>query len=453
MVLRSFGKSLNNAINKLINKGPADAALIKELKNDILRALLEADIELSLASQVVTNVEARSLSEELPPGLERNKAVINIVYEELTKIMGEKFYPLSLEKEKTNILMAIGIQGSGKTTTIAKLARLLTKENWNVGLICTDTWRPGAYEQLTQLGEQIGVEVFGEPTQKNPIKIAKNGIKHFKEKRKNLILVDTAGRHKEEKSLIKEMKELNKKLKPQEIILVIDGTLGQKAKIQAMEFHEATPIGSIIVTKLDSTAKGGGAISASASTGAPIKYIGLGEKVNDIEKFEPKKFVGRILGLGDIETLLEEVKKAQLSVDEDRTAEMMKGKFTYTDIIGMFESMNKMGGVRKILDLLPGGMTHQVDDNMLNMSKETMERNKNIIQSMTQKERNAEVKLSKTRIERIAIGSGVSIDHIKELVNQKKMAEKMVRQMTKPRRGKGNKNSPFGNLPFNFSMN
>lgn len=448
MVLRGLGKSLNEAISKVVRRGPVDKDLIIELKNEIFKSLLDADISFELATQVVQNVEERSLNEKLPPGLERNKAVINIVYEELTRIMGERAYKLNIDKKKTNILMTLGIQGSGKTTTIGKLAHYLKTEGYNIGLVCADTWRPGAFDQLKQLGDRVGVEVYGDENEKKAVKLAIKGIKHFESARKNLIIVDTAGRHKEEKSLIKEMKELTKKVNADEIILVIDGTLGQKAYDQANAFAEATNIGSIIVTKLDGSAAGGGAISASAATGAPIKFIGMGENIKQLEEFDPKKFVGRILGMGDIETLLDEVKKANIELDEDRTAAMMKGKLNYNDILSMFSTMNKMGGFRKILDMLPGGMTHQVDDNMLNMSKDSMKIYENIIASMTQNERDAEVRLTMSRIERIARGSGTSIEKVRELVNQKKNAEKMVKQMTKPRRkGRGGE---MGGLPFNL---
>jgi signal recognition particle subunit SRP54 len=449
VVLRGLGKSLNSAIEKVIKRGPIDKELIIELKNDIFTSLLEADISIELATQVVQNVENRSFSEKLPPGLERNKAIVNIVYEELTNIMGRTAHKLKLDKKKTNILMTLGIQGSGKTTTIGKLAKYLKKENWNIGLICADTWRPGAYDQLKQLGDRIDIEVYGDPNEKKAVKLATKGIKHFESKEKDLIIVDTAGRHKEESSLINEMKDLANKVKPDEIILVIDGTLGQSAYSQAKAFSEATNIGSIIVTKLDGTAKGGGAISASAATGAPIKFIGLGEDIALLEEFDPKKFVGRILGLGDLESLLDEVKRANIEIDEDRTQEIMKGHMNYNDIITMFSTMNKMGGFRKILDMLPG-MTHQVDDNMLNMSKDTMKEYENIISSMTKSEKEARVKLNMTRIDRIARGSGVSTDKVRELINQKKNAEKMVKQMTKPKRkGRGGEmNLPFNMPPF-----
>ena len=282
------------------------------------------------------------------------------------------------------------------------------------------------------------------------MKIAQKGVKQFNKEGKNLIIVDTAGRHKEEKALIKEMQELNKKLKPDEIILVIDGTLGQTAFSQATAFAQATPIGSIIVTKLDGTAKGGGAISAAAATRAPIKFIGTGEKIADLEEFDPTRFVSRILGMGDLEALLEEVKRANVAIDEDRTKAMMKGKMNYEDIMQMFEAMNSMGGFRKILNMMPGGLSHQVDDNMLNMSKTTMEKYRTVISSMTKAEKLGDVKLNRSRIERLAKGSGVTVETIRELIAQKKNAEKMIKQMTKPRRkGPG---GDMGGLPFPFPL-
>ncbi len=428
MVLSGLSKSLSSALNKLMGK-PLDAATILELKNDIFKALLAADIQFDIAFKMAENLHQRALNEKPPKGITRRNAMINIVYEELTKIMGGTPYPLNLDKSRTNILMMIGIQGSGKTTTVGKLAYYLTQNKWKVGLVCTDTWRPGAYDQLKQLGDKINVETYGDPTEKNAVKLATRGVKHFKDT-KNVIIIDTAGRHKEEKDLIKEMKELSKKTKPHEIILVIDGTLGQSAYGQAKAFAEATPIGSIIVTKLDGSAKGGGAISAAAATGAPIKFIGTGEDIKQLEKFNPKGFAGRILGMGDIESILEQVERAQIQPDEERAKEMMKGNISYNDLLEMFESMNKMGGIKNLVSKLPGIST-AVDDNMLATSKESMKQYRSIIFSMTPKERDALVKLNRSRIERIARGSGMDVDKVKELIKQKKMAEKMIKQMMK----------------------
>jgi len=450
VVLSGLGKSLSGAVNRLMGRGVVDKKLILELKNDIFRALLDADIQMNLASQMASNLQRRALDEKLPTGISRKDAMINIIYEELAFIMGDRAYTLDLEKGKVNILMLVGIQGSGKTTTVGKLAKYLKQDKWHVGLVCTDTWRPGAYEQLEQLGVKVGVDVYGNPEGKDAIKLASKGIEHFKKEKKNVIIVDTAGRHKEETNLIKEMKKIDKKIKPDEIILVIDGTLGQTANRQARAFADATTIGSIIVTKLDGTAKGGGAISASAETQAPIKFIGVGEDINDLERFDPKGFASRILGLGDIAGILDQVERAQITPDEERAKEMMKGNVSYSDMLELFESMNKFGGIRKLIDKLPGGISHSVDDQMLATSKDSMATFKNIIFSMTSKERNAQVKLGKSRIDRIARGSGVTSDKVRELINQKKMSEKWIKQMMKggKRRGRGMNQQAF---PFNLA--
>lgn len=446
MVLSDLTKSLSSALNKLMGKG-IDKALILELKNDIFRALLEADIQIDIASQMASNLQERALSEKPPQGITRKNHMINIVYEELSRVMGGKAYPLQLKKNHTNLLMMIGIQGSGKTTTIGKLANHLQQEKWKVGFVCTDTWRPGAYDQLKQLGNRINVETYGNPDEKNAIKLAMNGIKHFKDE-KNVIIIDTAGRHKEEKELMKEMKTLDKKIKPDEIILVIDGTLGQSAYDQAKAFAETTEIGSIIVTKLDGTSKGGGAISSAAATRAPIKFIGVGEDIKQLEKFNPKGFAGRILGIGDMEALIDEVQRAEIQPDEDRAKEMMKGNISYTDMIEMFDSMSKMGGMRSLLSKLPGGISANVDDNMLAMSKDTMKQFKSIIFSMTPSERDGEVKLGISRISRIAKGSGVDTTKVRELIKQKKMSEKMIKQMMRgtKKRGRGQSQNPLDML-------
>ncbi|MCY3411467.1 MAG: signal recognition particle protein [Candidatus Heimdallarchaeota archaeon] len=447
MVLSGLSKSLSTALNKLMGQ-KIDKELILELKNDIFKSLLEADINFEIAAQMADNLHKRALTEQTPTGTSRKNTMIAIVYDELTSIMGGQSFPLNLSKEKTNILMMIGIQGSGKTTTVGKLANFLKQEKWKVGLVCTDTWRPGAYDQLKQLGDRIDVEVFGDPDEKKAVKLAERGIQHFSES-KNVIIVDTAGRHKEESELLKEMVKLEKKAKPDEIILVIDGTLGQSAFQQAKAFAQTTEIGSIIVTKLDGTAKGGGAISAAAATQAPIKFIGVGEDIKELEKFNPRGFAGRILGMGDLDAIIDEVKRAQINPDEDRAMAMMKGHITYNDMLELFESMNKMGGMRNLLTKLPGGISNAVDDNMLATSKESMKLFRSIIFSMTREERDAEVKLGKTRIDRIARGSGVSPEKVKELIKQKQMSERMIKQMTKgKRRGVGQQQ--MGGLPFNL---
>ena len=443
MVFSTLGKSLSSVMRKLMGKGVVDEALIKELKNEIFKALLEADVDFDIAYAVAERVEQRSLTEPLPKGITRRQQIINIVYEELTRVMGEKPYPLNIQKGRPNIILMVGIQGSGKTTTTAKLARYLSKNGWKVGLVAADTWRPGAYDQLKQLGEKIGVEVYGDPKEKNAIKLAKKGRDYFIKQKKNVIIIDTAGRHKEESSLIKEMKKLNRELRPHEVILVIDGTLGQAAFGQASAFAKATKVGSVIVTKLDGTAKGGGAISASVATGAPIKFIGVGEKIDDLEGYDPKRLVSRILGLGDLETLLEEVKQAQIDTSEEQAKAIMKGKFTLRDMMDMMEQMNKMGGIKKLISMIPG-MSMGLDDSMLQMSKESLERFKIIMSSMTDEELDGKVKINRSRQERIARGSGVTLEDIRAMLQQYEQSKKMVKTFMRQskRRGAGGQQIP-----------
>ena len=330
MALDRLGSSLTDAIKKVFRSSVVDEATVKELVRDIQRALLQADVNVQLVLGISKRIEERALKENVPPGVSRREHVIKVVYEELTLFVGEKSVPLKIEPGKKYVLMLVGIQGSGKTTHAAKIARYLQKKGLKPALICADTFRPGAFAQLQQLAARINVPIYGDPKCKDPVKVVSEGLKQFNDK--DIVIVDTSGRHKEELELIKEMKNLEKSIKPNEVMMVIDGTIGQQALAQAKTFHDATPIGSILVTKLDGSARGGGALSAVAATGAPIKFIGTGEKVEDIEQFVPSRFVGRLLGMGDLETLLEKVQDAEIKVPQKKAKAMLSGKFTLTDM-------------------------------------------------------------------------------------------------------------------------
>jgi signal recognition particle subunit SRP54 len=271
MVLDRLGSSLNDALRKVFKAPVMDEKTVKELVRDIQRALLQADVNVKLVLEVSKQIEERALKEKVPPGVSRREHVVKVVYEEITRFLGEKPATMKIEPGKQKILMMVGIQGSGKTTATGKLAKYFQKRGLKTALVCTDTYRPGAYDQLNQLAARINIPIYGEPKEKNSVKIALRGLKQFKDY--ELVIIDTAGRHKEEAGLIKEMKELEKAIKPDEAILVIDGTIGQQASLQAKALHEATPIGSILVSKLDGSARGGGALSAVAAIGAPIKFI------------------------------------------------------------------------------------------------------------------------------------------------------------------------------------
>ena len=261
LALDRLGSSLTDALKKIFRAGVVDEAAVKELVRDIQRALLQADVNVKLVLGISKQIEERALKEKMPPGISRREHVIKVVYEELTRFVGDKPVPLKIESGKRKIIMLVGIQGSGKTTTAAKLARFYQKKGLKPALICADTYRPGAFAQLQQMANRVNVPVFGDQKAKDPVKVVSEGLRHFSDR--DLVIVDTAGRHKEEKDLIKEMKSLEQKIKPDEVILVIDGTIGQQALLQARTFHEATPIGAILVTKLDGSARGGGALSAS----------------------------------------------------------------------------------------------------------------------------------------------------------------------------------------------
>jgi len=437
MVLDRLGSSLNDALKKIFRAPVMDEKTVKELVRDIQRALLQADVNVKLVLEVSKRIEERALKEKVPPGVSRREHVVKVVYEELTRFLGEKPASIKIEPGKRKILMLVGIQGSGKTTASGKLAKYFQKRGLKTALVCTDTYRPGAYDQLKQLAGRINIPVYGEPKEKKSEKIALRGLKQFKDY--DLVIVDTAGRHKEEKSLIAEMKRLEKAIKPDEAILVIDGTIGQQAAVQARALHEATPIGSILVSKLDGSARGGGALSAVAAIGAPIKFISAGEKLGDIEPFIPSRFVGRLLGMGDLQSLVEKVRDAEVKVPEKKARAFLSGKFTLMDMYEQFESMKKMGPLKHLLKMIPG-MSYNIPEEQMNMAEDALKRWRVIIQSMTPKEREKPKILSSSRIRRVARGSGTTEKEVKELIKQYNNMRKMMKSFRRkklPFFGKG----------------
>ncbi|MDR0492452.1 MAG: signal recognition particle protein Srp54 [Nitrososphaerota archaeon] len=436
MSLDKLSSSLTGAIKKLFKAGVVDEAAVKELVRDIQRALLQSDVNVQLVLQISKSIEERALKEKVPPGVSRREHVIKVVYEELTRFIGDKPVPLKVEPGKKKTIMLVGIQGSGKTTHASKLARYFQKRGLKVGLIAADTFRPGAYAQLQQLAARINVPIYGDPKAKDPVKVAKEGFKQFADR--DLIIVDTAGRHKEEKDLIKEMKDIEKGIQPNEIIMVIDGTIGQQALAQAKSFHEATPIGAIIVTKLDGSSRGGGALSAVAATGAPIKFIGTGEKIEDLEAFVPSRFVGRLLGMGDLETLLEKVHDAEIKVPPKKAKEILSGNFTLTDMYEQFAAVKNMGPFSKVMKMIPGMSQQNIPDDMLHNAEGRLDTWQIIIQSMTPAEKENPKILNSSRARRIARGSGTTEKDVKELLKQYIMMRKMLKMF------KRKKKLPFG---------
>ncbi|MHA1893985.1 MAG: signal recognition particle receptor subunit alpha [Candidatus Helarchaeota archaeon] len=449
MVMKKFGESLRNLTRKIKGFVKIDAEKVKEIINSLQRALIEADVNIELVLALTDKIEKEIWKLDIPPGIPPEKYLLKIIFEELTDFLGHQTFELKLHSNKKNILLMVGIQGSGKTTTTGKLARYLSKKGVKIGVVCADTYRPGAHDQLKQLCEQINVLFYGEPNNKDSIKIAKNGVKYFENKKVELIIVDTAGRHKDEEDLMNEMKQIKAKINPTEIILVIDGTMGQSIAKQAYAFNKATDIGSIIVTKLDGSAKGGGALSAAAATGAPVKFIGTGEKLDELEKFDPKKFISnRLLGEPDLETFLEKVKEAEIDKEfsqKDLKTKLFTGKFNLQDMYEQMKAMKKMGPISKVLSMMGGGA--MLPDELKGLADDQIDRIKYILDSMTKKEKNNPKIINASRIKRVAKGSGTSERDVKDFLSQFNMMKKMVKTFGKQRKFRKGQMPSFPGMP------
>ena len=438
--LGDLSKSLGDAVRKLLRLPIVDEKAIRELVKDLQRALLQADVNVELVLQISRSVEKRAIEEKLPPGISRREHVIKVLYEELTRFLGEEAPKTTIPPGKTYVMMLVGIQGTGKTTAAVKLARFYQKRGLRVGIICADNFRPGAYEQLAQLAGKVSVPVYGDPKNPSPEKLVRQGFSHFEKEKENLIIVDTAGRHKNEAELMDEMKRLANLAKPDEIILAVDGSIGQAAMAQARAFNEATSIGSILVTKLDGTAKGGGALSAVAATGAKIKFISVGEGTDDLEQFVPSNYVGRILGIGDVASLVEKVREAEIRIPEKKARAMLEGRFNLKDMYDQLEAVRKMGPLKKVLGMLPGAAN--LPDDAMENAEEKMDAWRVMIQSMTKDEVEEPKTIDSSRARRIARGSGRTEKEVKELVNQYTMMKKMMKSM-KRRQGAMMRRLPF----------
>ncbi len=434
MVLEKLGRSLDTAIRKIRRLPSVDKDAINALIQELQRALLGSDVKVELVFEMTENIRKEAMNTKLQKA-RRKDFVIKLVHDELIKLLGGKQAPIRIKPGKKNVILLVGIQGSGKTTTIAKLAKYYKSKGYKVATLTTDTWRPGAYEQLEQLSEQVGVICYGNPNEKNAIKIAIQETKKAINDGNDIIIVDTAGRHKEEKELMKEMAILEKKLKPNEIILVIDGTLGQQAFNQAEAFAQTTNLGSIIVTKLDGTGKGGGALSACAASNVGIRFIGLGEKIDDLEEFEPSKFVGTLLGIPDIESLVQKVQEAEVDIEPEMVKRMMHGKFTLDDLYLQLKSIKKVGKFRQILSMMGGG---NIPDALKEDAEANLAKWEVVLNSMTKQEKENPKIIKKARKRRIAIGSGTQYSVINKMLDQYSQMKKfMKRFLQMQKKGKG----------------
>lgn len=423
MVLERLGSSLRNAVSRIMGKPLVDEAAVNEFIRNVQRSLIEADVDVKLVLEMSRRIKERTLREEPPPGFSRRDLAVKVLYEELTSLLGRKPSEIPVESKKTNVVLMVGIEGSGKTTTVAKLARWLSKRFGKVGVISADVIRPASRLQLEQL---VGpdIPVYWKDSE-DPVEIMKEGVESFRRERYNFVIVDTAGRHKDEGSLMGELETYYKEVKPDLVILTVDGTIGQAAYPQAKAFAERVPVGGVIVTKLDGAAKGGGALSAVAASGAPILFIGTGERVEDLERFDPNRFVSRLLGGGDIVELAMRMEEA---FRESRLVEKIyRGKFDLEDFRDYLKQIGRAGPIDKLLELLPGvsgKLPH------LEVDQDEMEKWVAIINSMTPEERRDPSLVKGSRIERISRGSGVTSKDVRKLLKSYYQAKRLMESMS-----------------------
>ncbi len=424
MVLEKLGSSLRATLQKITGVGLVDEKIINELVKDIQRALLQSDTNVKLVFALGKNIKERA-RQKAPTGITQREYLINIVYEELVVFLGSDVREITLDKKPKKIML-VGLFGSGKTTTCGKLAKYYKKRGMKIAVIQTDTWRPAAYEQLKQLASDVGVDFFGSETEKDPAVIYAKYETELNQY--DLVIVDTAGRDALSDELITELTAIHNLVGADEKLLVISADIGQAAQKQAQMFHDTCGVTGVIVTKLEGTAKGGGALSACAITGAPIMFIGVGEKVDDLEVFYPKRFVGRLLGMGDLESLLEKAKEA-ISEEKavDMTDKFMSGEFNLNDLYEQMSSMKKMGSLGKLMEMIPGMNSLKLPKEMLDVQEGKLEKWKFAMDSMTEAEKVDPSLFSSSRIERVANGAGITVRDVRDLLKQFRSSKKMMK--------------------------
>lgn len=438
MAFEGLTTKISSAFKNLRSKGRLSEADVKEAMREIRMALLEADVNFKVAKDFVKSVTEKATDAEILESLSPAQQVIKIVNEELTALLGGQNARLTIAPNPPTIVMMAGLQGAGKTTNCAKLAGLLRKQQQRRPLlVACDVYRPAAIEQLKVVGRQLDIRVFDEG-QGDPVEIAKHGIDFAKKNGFDLVFLDTAGRLHIDEKLMDELKNIKKTVNPTEIILVVDAMTGQDAVNVSQTFDEALGIDGVLMSKMDGDARGGAALSVKAVTGKPIKFIGTGEKLGDIEPFHPDRMASRILGMGDVLTLIE---KAQQNFDQKQAAETAKkmatGKLTLTDFYDQLQQMKNMGSMEEMLGMLPG-----VDAKALagaKIDEKQMAHTEAIIQSMTPKERDNPSVINFSRKKRIAAGCGLTVEEVNKLLKQFESMQKMTKQLTGMAKSKGKK--------------
>ncbi|NBI29568.1 signal recognition particle protein [Chengkuizengella marina] len=445
---------LQNVFGKLKGKGKVSENDVKEAMREVRLALLEADVNFKVVKDFINKVKEKAIGQEVMKSFTPGMVIIDIVNKELTSLMGETHSKLNKSNKPPTVIMMAGLQGAGKTTTTGKLAKYLQKQNHKPLLIAADIYRPAAIKQLQILGEQIDTPVFSLGDKANPVEIAKQGLQQAKENHNDYVIIDTAGRLHIDEDLMNELKDIKETVKPDEVLLVVDSMTGQDAVNVAESFNQQLELTGVVLTKLDGDTRGGAALSVKAVTGKPIKFAAMGEKIDALEPFYPDRMASRILGMGDMLSLIE---KAQTNIDEEKAKEMerkmRKAEFTFEDFLEQMEQVRNMGPLDQIMDMMPG-MGKMKNMKNLNVDEKQLGRVEAIVRSMTTEEKRKPEILNASRRKRIALGSGTSVKDVNRLLKQFEDMKKMMKQFStmmggqgkkgkKPKLGKGFK-FPFG---------
>ncbi|WP_188454417.1 signal recognition particle protein [Virgibacillus oceani] len=444
MAFEGLADRLQSTIKKITGKGKVSEQDVKEMTREVRLALLEADVNFKVVKDLIKRIKERAVGQEVMESLTPGQQVIKVVKEELTELMGGEQSKIAVADRSPTVIMMVGLQGAGKTTTTGKLANLLRKKhNRSPLLAACDVYRPAAIQQLETLGTQLNMPVFSMGTEANPVDIATKAIEKAKEEHNDYVIIDTAGRLHIDNELMDELQNIKSSVKPDEIFLVVDSMTGQDAVNVAESFNEQLDITGVVLTKLDGDTRGGAALSIKAVTDKPIKFAGMGEKLDQLEAFHPERMASRILGMGDVLSLIE---KAQTTVDEKQAKaleeKMRTASFTFDDFLEQMGQVKKMGPLEDILSMIPGagkmkGLKNaQIDEKQLSHVEA-------IIQSMTKKERQEPDIMNASRKKRIAKGSGTSVSEVNRLLKQFGEMKKMMKQMTSMQKGKKGKGMKF----------
>ncbi|XP_050407440.1 signal recognition particle subunit SRP54 [Patella vulgata] len=434
MVLADLGRKITSALKSLSNATIINEEVLNDMLKEICKALLEADVNIRLVKALRENVRSVIDFDEMAGGLNKRRMIQSAVYKELVKLIDPGVKAWQPSKGKSNVIMFVGLQGSGKTTTCTKLAYYYQKKGWKTCLICADTFRAGAFDQLKQNATKARIPFYGSYSESDPVVIAQEGVDKFKDENFEIVIVDTSGRHKQEDSLFEEMLQVHQAVNPDNVVFVMDASIGQACEAQARAFKDKVDVASVIITKLDSHAKGGGALSAVAATKSPVIFIGTGEHIDDFEPFKVQPFVSKLLGMGDIEGLIDKVNELKLDDNEELMKKLKQGQFTLRDMYEQFQNIMKMGPFSQIMGMIPGFSPDFMSKGTEQESMARLKKLMTMMDSMNDAELDSiegEKLFSRqpNRVQRVARGSGVSIKEVNDLLSQYKKFAQMVKKM------------------------